>query len=143
METLYSRGDVRHRFAGRFISTEVFRVESGIRQGCSASVLGFNAFLLPLCHQLQQVDGQIKAVVYVDDISIAAPTEQLLHDAATLAEKYLEEIGINLNPGKTQLWISHPLEHEVSLKKQVKPSTKVTVLGSGFCPRHVAQDGAH
>ena len=128
-------GDVRHRFAGKIVGPAPFRMRSGIHQGCSVSVLGFNALLLPLCFRLQKVHPSIKAVIYADDITITAGSEVLLHQAAREAESYLQSIGINLNPGKTQLWTSKKLEEKVKLKgKEVNEVIALKVLGMDLAP---------
>ena len=135
VESLYVRGEVRHRFAGKIVGPPPFRMKAGIHQGCSASVLGFNALLLPLCHRLQRVHHSIKAVIYADDITITAESEVMLHQAAREAETYLRSIGINLNPGKTQLWASKKLEEKVKLKgKEVPEAIAIKVLGMDLAP---------
>ena len=90
VESLYSEGQIRMRYAGSIVLEEPMKIRSGIHQGCPLSVLCFNMILAPLCEQLQKEAGVRFAVVFADDISVAVDSYDQLQLSLRIILDYLE-----------------------------------------------------
>ena len=139
VESLYRKGWVRHRYRGRFVHHERFQLKTGVHQGCGASVLGFNALLLPLCVHLERNFENLQGVVYADDISLIACSKMQLEQATLYVQTYLNELGIRLNPLKSQVWINDasgqdPIEVQ---EQHVVPKRVIKILGMELGPTDV------
>ena len=136
VESLHKRGWVKHRYGGRLVLQESFQLHTGVHQGCGASVLGFNALLLPLCFQLEARFEGLQAVVYADDISLVAVSKKQVVLATQYVQDYLNELGIRLNPLKTQVWLNDEQQQDpiVVQNQQVRPKKQNKILGMQLGP---------
>uniref|UniRef100_A0A3B1JC70 ribonuclease H n=1 Tax=Astyanax mexicanus TaxID=7994 RepID=A0A3B1JC70_ASTMX len=93
--------------------TEFFTQKRGVRQGCSLSPTLFNIYINELAVQLEQSaapgltlqGGEVKFLLYADDLVLLSPTAQGLQQHLDLLEQYCQNWALAVNLKKTKVMI--------------------------------------
>ncbi|KAI4885658.1 hypothetical protein NFI96_003646 [Prochilodus magdalenae] len=93
--------------------TEFFTQERGVRQGCSLSPTLFNIYINELAVQLEQSaapgltlqDGEVKFLLYADDLVLLSPSSQGLQQHLDLLEQYCQNWALAVNMKKTKVMV--------------------------------------
>ena len=102
LRAFYAHADVVWRLRGKYISRFSWQPLKGVFQGCPLSVALFNVLLLPLALRIEHEVPGINAFFYADDLTLTGSSEEDMGRALRLCEEYLQLLGIELNPSKTQ-----------------------------------------
>ena len=108
LESGYSQGHSRYRLDGRFVHHCPHQLARGVHQGCSMSVVAFQAVQLPAIRLLQEKHPGVTPVVYADDMTLLATSRPELEAAIADLLLYYKSTYIQLNHSKTQFWTTSP-----------------------------------
>ena len=109
-------------------------MDVGIHQGCPLSVAGYNAVLAPLIQQVEQRWPTGHITIYADDVTIHAADKETIQEMATFCGQYFDDLGITINPSKTQ-YLQLGTLHKVPYTCRIRPflpTTSICVLGITF-----------
>ena len=117
----------------KYGETEAFPVEVGLHQGSALSPFLFLVVIDTLTRELR--DNELWELLFADDLVIIADTEEEVQERFSMWKRALEQKGLKVNLGKTELMVScKGGQEEVNIRledgTELKQSREFKYLGS-------------